>query len=154
MDPATIEAHIHALGGVETMTLGDDRFFIHNPDGALPDERKMPFATIVTSDAYDSASDLGREGVYRLNIGLPRDSYRRLFGTPPAARADGGPLDTGHDATVLDVVVPHPVYASQHWVCVLNPRDETFATTVGPLLAEAHDFAARKSANRAARTGG
>ncbi|MFC7661174.1 hypothetical protein ACFQV8_38835 [Pseudonocardia benzenivorans] len=38
--------------------------------------------------------------------------------------------------------------------CVLNPGDETVATTVGPLLAEAHDFAARKSANRAARTGG
>jgi len=41
--------------------------------------------------------------------------------------------------------MPHPVYASQYWVCVVNPSEATW-DTLRRLLAEAHDFAARKYA--------
>jgi hypothetical protein len=47
--------------------------------------------------------------------------------------------------------MPHPVYASQHWVCVVSP-DEATLDAIRPLLAEAHEFAARKHANHARRT--
>lgn len=50
----------------------------------------------------------------------------------------------------MDTLLPHPTYASQHWVCVLNPGEATLET-VRALLAEAYEFAARKYANRARR---
>ena len=47
--------------------------------------------------------------------------------------------------------MPHPVYGRMYWVCVLNPSDETFATKVQPLLAEAYDMAVVKYTRLAAR---
>jgi hypothetical protein len=98
-------------------------------------ERHWPnFATLVTSDAFDDASDLSREGVYRLNIGVSRRTFDRLL----------GPIgdDASVDATVLDRVIPHPVYAKQHWISILNPSAATFDEMVRPLLDEAHERAA------------
>ena len=46
--------------------------------------------------------------------------------------------------------MPHPYYASQYWVCVVNPSSATFEE-VRPLLAEAHAFAVRKAERRADR---
>jgi hypothetical protein len=43
--------------------------------------------------------------------------------------------------------MPHPVYAPQSWVCVLNPSRETFEA-VQPLLAEAYSIAANRHASR------
>jgi hypothetical protein len=63
-------------------------------------------------------------------------------------------LDPGRDYAVLDTLLPHPVYASQHWVCVLVPGAETFETTVRPLLDEAYRLAVRKYENHAARREG
>ena len=40
-------------------------------------------------------------------------------------------------------IMPHPVYAPQSWVCVLNPSDATFQA-VRQLLAEAYDLAVRR----------
>ena len=36
--------------------------------------------------------------------------------------------------------MPHPVYARQNWVCILNPSEESFDRVVKPLLTEAHDL--------------
>ena len=36
--------------------------------------------------------------------------------------------------------MPHPVYGNMFWVCVLNPRNSTFAE-LHPLLAEAYAVA-------------
>ena len=33
--------------------------------------------------------------------------------------------------------MPHPLYAPMHWVCILNPSQESFQS-IGPLLKEAH----------------
>ena len=38
------------------------------------------FATVVTSDAFDDASNLSRRRCVRLNIGLSRDTFQRLVG--------------------------------------------------------------------------
>ena len=50
------------------------------------------------------------------------------------------------DHTALDRVLPHPVYAAQHWLSILNPSAETFESVVKPLLAEAHDIVASREA--------
>jgi hypothetical protein len=95
------------------------------------DPRNFPnFATVVTSDAFDRASNLSRDGVFRLNIGLNLDTFDRLVGEIPA--------DDTTDYTVLDALLPHPDYARQHYVSILNPSAATFEDTIRPLLDEAH----------------
>jgi hypothetical protein len=95
------------------------------------DEKHWPnFATIVWTDDFDEGapSNLARPGVYRLNIGLGKETFRRLVGSIAEP-----------DYAALDRVLPHPVYAKQHWISILNPSDASVRDTVIPLLAEAHD---------------
>lgn len=128
-------------------------FHIYDPDGDLPDERKLPFATIVTDDTYDTVSNLTRPDTYRLNLGLTKATYTYLFGTAPTERDEHGVLATGFDHATLDTVMPHPMYASQYWVCVVNPSDDTMPR-LRPMIAEAYQFAVRKHVNHAARRSG
>lgn len=136
--------------GVNPLENLGDTFLIYDPDLDLPPERQLPFATIVTGDTYDSVSDLSRADAYRLNIGLTKASYTALFGAPPTQRDERGVLDTGLDYAATDTLMPHPHYASQYWVCVVNPADATL-DTVQTMLIEAHAFAARKYANYRSR---
>ena len=68
-------------------------------------------------------------------------------GPPPPRPGASGAVDTGHDFTALDQLLPHPVYARAHWVCVLNPSTATFEAAK-PLLAEAYDLAVSKHAKQ------
>ena len=99
------------------------------------------FATLASSDnEYDAVSQLDRPGVFRLNIGVSRETFRGLFGVEK--------IDSGdYDFTALDRIMPHPVYAAQWFVCVLNPGDATLEK-VKQLLAEAYEIAARRQARR------
>ncbi|MDQ2586961.1 DUF6194 family protein [Saccharothrix yanglingensis] len=141
MDAERVTRYIdETFDGVRAPEANGDTFFLYDPDGDLPPERQVPFATIVTGDAYDDSSALDGTDDYRLNIGLTRAGYAAVVGSTP------GEVD--HAAR--DVLMPHPVYAGLHWVCVVSPSDATFEA-VRPLLAEAHAFAARKHANHARR---
>lgn len=141
MDDTELRQYIcHTFDGVNVLEGSGDLYFLYDPQRDLPPERQHPFATIVTGDRHDSVSDLNRPGVYRVNIGLTKATYTAWFGAAP----------TQLDYTVADTVMPHPVYASQHWVCVVNPGEATMET-VRTLLAEAHGFAARKYANQQER---
>jgi hypothetical protein len=150
MDPDALTQLISdTFPGVRTV-IGEgiavgDRFFFYDPDGSLDMQRQFPFATIVTKDYgdYDCASNLNRPGVFRLNIGVSSDTYRSLFGPQPRPSVPGGGSDPGYDFTVLDQLLPHPVYAPQSWVCVLSPSEQTLEA-VRPLLAEAYDRAVRR----------
>jgi hypothetical protein len=151
MDASEMTRYIRdTFEGVNVLEASGDTFFIYDPDRDLPPERQMPFATIVTGDHYDTVSNLDRPGAYRLNVGLTKATYTAWFGTPPTERDANGVLDTGFDHAVVDKIVPHPIYASQHWVSVVNPAGETLST-VRTFLVEAHEFAARKHANHQAR---
>jgi hypothetical protein len=100
-------------------------------------ERKLPFATLASSDnEYEHISNLDRPGVFRLNIGISRESFQSLFGTDK--------VDVSrYDYTALDVIMPHPEYAPQNFICVLSPGEATFER-VRPLLAEAYGIAVRR----------
>ena len=99
-------------------------------------EQSWPnFATITTGDDFDDASDLGRDGVFRLNLGVTGATFRRLVGDIAEP-----------DPTALDTLIPHPLYARQHWVSILNPSAHTFETIVRPLLEEAHGIVSTREA--------
>ena len=100
-------------------------FFSLDPDRHFPN-----FATIVTTDEHDEGapSELARPGVFRLNIGVGRATFERLVGDVEAP-----------DYAAFDRFVPHPVYAKQLWISILNPSVATFRDVVMPLLTEAHD---------------
>jgi len=89
-----------------------DTFFSYDPDRTLPPDRRFPFATIVTKDYgdFDSASNLNRPGVFRLNIGVSRETSRAFFDAEPPRTATGDDSEHGHDFTALDQLLPHPVY--------------------------------------------
>jgi hypothetical protein len=70
--------------------------------------------------------------VFRLNIGVGRETFERLV---------GGLADP--DDAALDAFVPHPVYAKQRWIAILNPSRGSFDATVKPLIDEAHERLAR-----------
>jgi hypothetical protein len=142
MDSDSIVQYIvQTFADVDPLVASDDYFFIYDPGRRLPPERKFPFATLVTADRHDQFSNLDREGVYRLNIGVSGETYRSMFGPAPRNSMTEGLGETDHDFTATDTLMPHPVYASMHWICILNPTAETFEQQVKPLLAEAYDRA-------------
>jgi hypothetical protein len=144
MDEAALIQYItDTFPGVDPLAANGDVFFIYDPDRDLPGERKFPFATLVIGDRYDQVSQLDRPGVYRLNCGVNRDTYRALFGAPPARLGPGGVIETEHDFTVLDQLLPHPVYAPQAWISVLNPGEQSWEQVKG-LLQEAYSLGVQR----------
>lgn len=136
---------VEVLAPTEGVGAGDT-FFIYDPERNLAPKQQFPFATIVTHDYgdFDNTSNLNRPDIFRLNIGVSRETFQSLFGsraTPPGA------TEKVYDFAALDQLLPHPVYASQSWVCVLNPGAERFEI-IRPLLAEAYGLAARRLTQR------
>jgi hypothetical protein len=139
MDETSIREYItQTFAGIEVVDATGGSFFFHGPD------RKFPFATLTTSDEYDQESNLSRPSVFRLNVGVSKETFRALFGSGPAHSDEGG-AEGGFDFTALDRIMPHPVYGKMYWICVLNPSEETFKT-VQELLAEAYSRAVHKHA--------
>ena len=132
MDESSVVDYItKTFPGVETTTAFGYIFFFYRSD------HKFPFATLISSDQdYDRISNLNRPGVFRLNIGISKQTFQSLFGT---AKVDV----SSYDFTALDVIMPHPEYAQQHFICVLSPSEATFEK-VRLLLAEAHEIAVRR----------
>jgi predicted DNA-binding protein (MmcQ/YjbR family) len=106
-------------------------FFFYRSD------HKLPFATLISSDnEHDRISNLDRPGVFRLNIGISKQTFESLFGT---VKVD---VDN-YDFTALDTIMPHPHYAQYHFICVLSPGEATLEK-VRALLAEAYNIAVRR----------
>ncbi len=126
MTPDSVIASIlDRYPGISAEQTWGERSLFYNPDGALP--HGAYFFTLKERDGpNDAASRLDREGVFRLNVGITKATYRRLFGPPPPRPPAGGVVATGHDFAQLDAILPHPVYGWGAWICVLNPSPATF----------------------------
>lgn len=138
MDETSMTQHIlDTFAGVETANNFGYTFFFYGAD------RMLPFATLIAADnEYDRVSNLDRPGVFRLNIGVSRQTFQSLFGT--------GKVDvSAYDFTALDTIMPHPDYAAQSFLCVLSPSEATFEK-VRSLLAEAYELAVRRATRRKA----
>jgi hypothetical protein len=100
------------------------------------DEKHWPnFATVVWTDEHDmgTPSNLARPGVYRVNVGVDREAFQRLVGSM-----------TDPDYAAFDRFIPHPIYAKQRWISILNPSHATVRDSLMPLIAAGHDRLARK----------
>ncbi|HET6583754.1 MAG TPA: DUF6194 family protein [Nannocystaceae bacterium] len=111
--------------GSPAIAWGDTFVFVRDESGAV---RKMPFATIVTKDyaGFDVESQLDRDGAFRLNLDVGRETFAALFGFPPKE------LDQHRDAfdfAARDRCFPHPVYGPQGWVSIVAPTSASTAQT-------------------------
>ena len=119
----------HLEGTVLVESWGEKGIF-YNPGNVL--KRGVYVLTVKEKDGEnDKASALGRSGIYRLNLGLRRPTFARLFGALPKR----------------PTLLPHPVYAWMGWVCVLNPSEGTFEA-LKPYISEAYAFAQEKFKKR------
>lgn len=100
-----------------------DTFCFYDPDATA--DQKLPFATIVTRDTagWDEVSDLDRAGAFRVNLAVGRQH-----------KPD---VEKPIDYRVADTVLPHPQYAAQGWVAVINPGTST-AERVRELISVAY----------------
>lgn len=99
------------------------------------DDHRLSFVTIANSDnEWDNVSNLDREGVFRINIGVSRETFKSLIVRSKAEHVD---------YSVLNTFLPHPEYAKQNFVCILSPSGENIEMTK-KLIAEAHSIAARR----------
>ena len=132
-------------GTVRADSWGEAGIF-YNPGHVL--KRGVYVLTVKEKDGEnDQASRLDRPGVYRVNLGLRKETFARLFGPPPARPARGCAVGMDWDFSALGCLLPHPVYAWMGWICALNPSPELFAS-MEPLLAESYIFAKEKFAKR------
>jgi Family of unknown function (DUF6194) len=120
---------INRYAGVDVVTYPPDRvpsawFFSTDSENHWPN-----FATIVTSDEHDTEqnSKVAARGAYRLNIGLGRETFQRLI--------EPGKV---YDYAATDVVIPHPTYARQRWIGIVNPTRASFDDQIQPMLDEAY----------------
>lgn len=118
----------------------------YNPQYAL--KRGVYVLTIKEKDGTnDKASNLNRDNVFRVNVGIRKSSFNKLFGDIPKRPAASGIVDMEYHFAVLDKIIPHPVYAWMGWISVLNPSVQTFEI-LKPLIEEAHQFSKEKFSKR------
>lgn len=123
-----IQDYITHLPNVTTTDNFGYRFFCYAADHV------RPFISLIEDDnEYDRLSNLTRAGVFRLNIGVSRETFKSLF---PEKTEDW-------DYTEQNQVMPHPEYASHHFVCVLNPTGDTLTQTL-QFIDEAHALAKKR----------
>lgn len=125
MSLQTIEDFIASLPNVTVTENFGYRFFLY------ASEQTFPFATLIENDTeYDNISNLNREGVFRLNIGIGRESFKALF---PEENKQW-------DYTELNRFMPHPDYAAQNYICVLSPTGDVLEQTL-QYIREAYELA-------------
>lgn len=150
MPPLSVDAIIERLsaryeGLVVARNWGECGLF-YNPGGVLP--KGVYFLTFKEKDGpNDAASNVNRPGVFRLNLGISKATFVRLFGHIPERPAAGGVVRTGHDFQALDCIMPHPVYGWMAWIGVLNPGPETFEAMT-PLFDEGYRLAVERFKKR------
>lgn len=125
--------------GVVLKSLWGEKALVYNPGDQLPNGTYFVF--IKEKDTKnDKASNLDRDGVYRINLGIGKKTFLSLFKELPSKPPKGGVMKTGHNFQEFDRIMPHPVYGWAAWICVLNPSEENLQR-LKPLLDEAYHLA-------------
>lgn len=119
----------------------------YNPNNKF--KRGVYVLTIKEKDGdNDKASKLDRPNIYRLNIGVSKNTFLRLFADIPTRPPKGGVIDMSYDFTQMEVIMPHPVYGWMNWICILNPTVEYFNSSLKAFITEAYELAKQKAQKR------
>lgn len=125
-----------AFPGLVLVNAWGEQSAFYNPGQRFT--RGVYFCTLKEKDGdNDKASHLDRDGIWRLNFGLPKAEFIKIFGATPARPSKGGIVKGPWDFTKSDLLMPHPVYGWMGWVAVVCPSAETFEQCK-PLMALAY----------------
>ncbi|WP_420573363.1 DUF6194 family protein [Kordia sp.] len=114
----------------------------YNPENKL--SKGVYLLTFKEKDgANDKASNVDREGVFRLNLGISKETFIKMFGETPKRPKAGKTINMEYDFTELNTIIPHPVYGWMSWICVLNPSKKTFEKLM-LLIEEGYNLAVKK----------
>jgi hypothetical protein len=106
------------------------------------------FLTLKESDGKnDKASNLDRDGIFRVSFGVSRSSFEGLFGPKPPRPAKGGVVETGNDFTQTNLLMPHPIYAWMNWLQILNPSTENWHS-IQHLIKESYELSKARFTKR------
>ncbi len=147
MQPSSILELCHErLESTTKVKAWGEHGLFYNPHGVL--KRGVYVMTIKEKDgANDKSSHLDREHVYRINTGIHKETFCKLFGSIPKRPVAGNIISLPYDFTQLDTILPHPVYGWMSWVCVLSPTKETFDTFFS-YIHESYQLAQKKFEKR------
>ena len=128
--------------GLRVIDAWGEKSFFYNPDNLL--KRGIYFCTLKDKDGdNDKASQLNRNGVYRLNFGISKQSFLNLFDSIPKRPAKGSCIKGEYLFTELDKLTPHPVYGWMSWVSILSPSNESW-DKIEELLSESYVLVCKK----------
>ena len=134
------------LEGTVLVESWGEKGIFYNPDHVL--KRGVYILTVKEKDGdNDKGSGLSRENVYRVNLGIRKSTFAELFGAIPKRPPAGGVVDMDYDFTILDKILPHPVYAWMAWICALSPSEKTFEE-LKPYIQESYEYAREKFKKR------
>lgn len=143
MEPDTVLQYCltDLKGTVQVNSWGEKGIF-YNPDNSF--KRGIYVLTVKEKDGdNDKSSHLYRDGIFRVNIGLRKNTFIKLFGELPKRPPKGGIVEMNCDFTETGKLLPHPVYAWMGWVCMLNPSEDKFEE-LKPLILESYEYAKEK----------
>lgn len=146
MEPKEIFKLCETMDGVvRNKNWGEEGIF-YNPGNVL--NKGAYIMTIKLKDGdNDKCSNLNRGGLYRVNTGISKPTFRDTFGEIPARPAAGGIVNMPYDFSEINKIMPHPVYAWMGWICVINPTQETFEKFY-KYIEEAYELAKKRFAKR------
>lgn len=141
-----LEYCLKKLAGTVLVNSWGERGIFYNPEGKL--KRGIYVLTVKGKDGEnDSSSNLDRDEIFRVNLGVRKATFSKLFGAIPKRPGKGETVSMQYDFSSTDCILPHPVYAWMGWICSLNPSKKTFAE-LKPLIQEAYDYAKEKYAKK------
>ena len=140
MDPdEIIDSLVNKYPGIKVIYAWGETSLFYNPNSQL--SRGVYFATIKEKDGKnDRASNLDRDGIFRLNVGTSKDIFFNCFGKPPSRPKKGCVIQGKWDFTAINRLMPHPVYGWMSWVAVNNP-DVDMLNGLAPVLDAAYQKA-------------
>ena len=119
-----------------------EKSLFYNPNNKL--KRGIYILTIKDKNGpNDKVSNLDRENIFRVNIGIRKETFKKLFNEIPKRPSKGGIVNMPYDFTLLNTILPHPIYAWMYWICILNPSNEMFERSK-PLINESYEYAQEK----------
>lgn len=134
-------------GLVEVNAWGETSLF-YNPSGLL--KRGTYCFTFKEKDGdNDFSSALNRNEVeYRMNFKINKSTFLFQFNEPslPSRPSKGNiiTLQSGriYDPTVLNTLIPHPVYGWMGWVSIINPSEQSIEDFIkAGLFEESYEYA-------------